>query len=113
MGMPTISRQRIANDKSRDSRWPLLWRRVTGESMYPTLEKGQWVLVRLSDKIAVDDIVMFVHSGAEKVKRVMGIEGDFIYVLGDNPRYSTDSRHYGYVKRHAIVGRVVWPRQSK
>jgi len=92
---------------------PLLWRRVIGEGMYPTLEKGQWVFIRPTEKINVDDIVMFTHSGAEKVKRVIGIEGDFIYVLGDNPRYSTDSRHYGYIKRHAIVGRVVWPRQRK
>jgi len=91
---------------------PLLWRRVKGEGMYPTLEKGQWVLVRPGNKIDVDDIVMFVHGGAEKVKRVMGIEGDFIYVVGDNPRYSTDSRQYGYVKLQAVVGRVVWPRQA-
>lgn len=91
---------------------PLLWRRVKGEGMYPTLERGQWVLVRRGVKIEVDDIVMFTHNGAEKVKRVMGVEGDFVYLLGDNPRYSTDSRHYGYVKRQTIVGRVVWPRQE-
>lgn len=91
---------------------PLLWRRVKSEGMYPTLEKGQWVLVRRCNDINVDDIIMFIHNGHEKVKRVMGIEGDFIYLLGDNPRYSTDSRQYGYVKRSAVVGRVVWPREA-
>lgn len=80
--------------------------------MYPTLEKGQWVLVRRRPTIKLNDIVVFMHEGSEKVKRVCGMQGDFLYVLGDNPRYSTDSRQYGYVRRSSVIGIVVFPRQD-
>ena len=40
------------------------------------------------------------------------LEGDEYFVMGDNRTHSTDSRHYGPVKRVQIEGRVmlrVWP----
>jgi len=80
--------------------------------MYPTLEKGQLVLIRRRSILKVNDIIVFVHNGAEKVKRITGIEGNFLYVLGDNPRYSTDSRHYGYVSRDAVIGTLIFPRED-
>ena len=46
----------------------------------------------------------------EKVKRVDGIEGDFLYVVGDNPHFSTDSRSFGYINIANVLGKVVWPR---
>jgi signal peptidase I len=91
---------------------PLMLRRVKGDGMYPTLEKGQLVLIRRRPILKVNDIIVFVHNGAEKVKRITGIEGDFLYVVGDNPRYSTDSRHYGYVSRNAVIGTVIFPRED-
>lgn len=92
---------------------PLLLRRVKGDGMYPTLEKGQLVLVRRRSVLKVDDIIVFLRNGAEKVKRITGIEGNFLYVLGDNPRYSTDSRHYGYISRDTVVGTVIFPREDR
>jgi len=91
---------------------PLMLRRVKGDGMYPTLEKGQLVLIRRRSILKVNDIIVFVHNGAEKVKRITGIEGNFLYVLGDNPRYSTDSRHYGYVSRDAVIGTLIFPRED-
>jgi nickel-type superoxide dismutase maturation protease len=91
---------------------PLMLRRVKGDGMYPTLEKGQLVLIRRRPNLKINDIVVFVHNGAEKVKRICGMEGDFFYVLGDNPRYSTDSRQYGYIRRDSVVGTVVFPRED-
>lgn len=91
---------------------PLILRRVKGEGMYPTLEKGQLVVIRRHSKIKINDIVVFLQDDAEKIKRICGIEGDFLYVLGDNPRYSTDSRQYGYIRRDAVIGSVVFPRED-
>jgi nickel-type superoxide dismutase maturation protease len=87
-------------------------RRVKGDGMYPTLEKGQLVVVRHRSKLHLNDIVVFVQNGVEKVKRVCGVEGDFLYVLGDNPKFSTDSRQYGYIRRDSVIGTVVFPRED-
>ncbi|MEX2007884.1 MAG: signal peptidase I [Candidatus Spechtbacterales bacterium] len=35
------------------------------------------------------------------------IPADSYFVLGDNPAHSTDSRHFGYVPRSAIIGKVI------
>ena len=91
------------------SNFPLMIRKVKGEGMYPTLEKGQMVVVWKRAKLQVGDIVVFIRDGAEKVKRVSGVEGDFLYVVGDNPRFSHDSRQYGYVARDTVIGRVIYP----
>ena len=91
---------------------PLLLRRVKGDSMYPTLEKGRLVIVRRSPKLKINDIIVFLQNGSEKVKRISGVEGDFLYVLGDNPRYSTDSRQYGYIHRNTVIGTIVFPRED-
>lgn len=87
-------------------------RRVKGDGMYPTLEKGQLVVVRRRPSFRVNDIVVFLYNGAEKVKRISGIEGDFLYVIGDNPLYSTDSRQYGYIRRDKVLGTIIFPRED-
>lgn len=78
--------------------------------MYPSLEAGQFVFVVRTRHVVKGDVVVFTHEGLEKIKRIVGMEGEFTYVLGDNPRFSTDSRQFGYIKQTAIVGRVVWPK---
>lgn len=56
-------------------------------------------------------MVIIRHDGLEKIKRIKRVDPQHgIYVLGDNPGCSTDSRHFGWIDRDAVVGRVVWPR---
>ncbi len=85
-------------------------RKLKTDGMYPTLERGQYILIHKTDRAKVSDVIAYTRSNREYVKRVAGVEGEFLYVLGDNPRFSTDSRQFGYVPANNVIGKVVWPR---
>jgi phage repressor protein C with HTH and peptisase S24 domain len=88
-----------------------LLRRVTGNSMFPALEDGRIIIAaRHPRRVRVGDTVIIRHEGREKMKRIRAIHGDRVYVVGDNPAYSTDSRDFGWLDRSAVIGRTIWPR---
>jgi nickel-type superoxide dismutase maturation protease len=84
---------------------------IVGESMRPTLEAGDRLLVlrfvppRVGDLVALPDPR---RADRMMVKRVAAVEGATVTVLGDNSRASTDSRHFGPVARRLVSGRVVY-----
>lgn len=114
---------------------------VMGPSMLPTFSATGDVLVveRLStrfQKIKQGDVVMALSPENPRLivcKRVLGLEGEEVVVMptkgngfvqhvkvpkghvwlqGDNPSNSTDSRHYGPVPYGLLTGKVcfrVWP----
>lgn len=85
-------------------------RRVVGISMLPTYEEGQLIVaVKPIRRVGLHDIVIITHDGREKIKRITDIEPGKLYVRGDNPRHSTDSRHFGWVHKNSVKGKVVWP----
>jgi len=93
----------------------ILLRRVAGGSMLPALRPGQVVVAiratrRLVRPSQVGQIVIIRHDGLDKIKRVSQVRDDRIFVVGDNPEHSTDSRHFGWLPAASIRGRVVWPR---
>jgi len=90
---------------------------INGESMRPTLESGQVVLV---NKLVyrwhapqADEVVVLNSPYGVMAKRIVHTTADGDYwVEGDNKDFSTDSREYGAVKRGQIIGRVgsrLWP----
>jgi nickel-type superoxide dismutase maturation protease len=98
----------------------LLWRIgrrerfvVRGGSMEPTLGDGDEVLV---DPRAyrrrpprVGDVVLIQHplrGDVRAIKRVAELREGGVWVLGDNPRASTDSRIFGPVPLSHLLGRV-------
>lgn len=86
-------------------------RRVAGESMLPTLRSGRLVLGARTKKIAQGDVVIILHNGLEKIKRVADIDAeDRLYVLGDNQGQSTDSRAFGWIEAQQVLAKVIWPR---
>lgn len=95
---------------------PLGRLQVAGESMVPTLLPGDRVLVwrglgPVRPPIRVGDLVAMVDPrdpGRVMVKRVAGVVGTEVSVLGDNAAASTDSRHFGPVDPAAIRGRVIY-----
>lgn len=78
--------------------------------MLPVLKPGALVIGLKSPKPKVGDVVIITHNHKEKLKRVQKIDEYEVYVVGDNPEHSTDSRHFGPITRHAIIAKIVWPR---
>ena len=88
----------------------LLVRRVSGDSMFPTLRHGQIIAATsLFGALSPGDIVIIRHHGLEKIKRIAKIEHDRLYVTGDNTAQSTDSRTFGWLNASTVLAKVIWP----
>jgi nickel-type superoxide dismutase maturation protease len=96
---------------------------VEGSSMRPALEPGDWAIAIVPERVRRGDIVVVEHperQGLEIVKRVVNVSGDVapdgfalvdqVWVEGDEPESSTDSRRFGPVAIDRVRGRVrlVW-----
>ncbi len=83
-------------------------RRIAGTSMLPAIRPGQLVAA-VRKKPQVGDVVLATVDGRDVVKRVGQLSGGRVYLLGDNPTVSTDSRTYGFITAKAVFGVVMWP----
>ena len=81
--------------------------------MVPALPPRTLVVGIRAKKLQPGDIVVITHDDKEKIKRIDQIKDDKIYVLGDHPETSTDSRHFGWLDRETVIARIIWPRPSK
>lgn len=81
--------------------------------MQPTLEPGDRVLVRrLGRKPApsLGTVVVTWHPQRSKlrlIKRLKSVDETGLWLLGDNPAESTDSRQLGAVPTNLLIGEVV------
>ncbi len=87
--------------------------RVSGNSLYPEFQRGDFVLISkipfLLGWVRPGDVVAFRHAEyGLMIKKVEAIsaDGDQFTVVGAHPA-STDSRHFGPVKREQMVGKVL------
>lgn len=93
-------------------RWPLRRAVVRGPSMSPTLRDGDIVLVlrRVRARPGQLALVRWPSRPTQlSVKRIVGRHGDGWWVLGDNPRGSTDSRDLGPAEVLGTVPARLWP----
>ncbi len=91
---------------------PIFYRRVVGASMAPKLRPGELIVVsRLYRRLRPGHVVVFEHDGKEKVKRIERVADNKLFVIGDNLPASTDSRQFGWLELHQVVGRVFWPKK--
>ena len=84
---------------------------VGGESMRPTLEPGDRLLVLRGPRARPGDLVAVADprdASRTLVKRVASVSGGGVLVVGDNPSGSTDSRAFGTVPATSVAGRVVY-----
>ena len=88
---------------------------VVGESMTPTLQPGDTVLIDPDayqhGSPSEGDVIAATHPNQDDlqiVKRIAFLEenGD-CYLLSDNSAEGTDSRTFGAVPQEKIIGRVV------
>jgi phage repressor protein C with HTH and peptisase S24 domain len=79
--------------------------------MLPRFEDGR-VLVASGwfRSLRPSDVIIVHHDGREKIKRIHQVEGDQLYVVGDNPAESTDSRDFGWLSQELVAAKVIWPR---
>jgi phage repressor protein C with HTH and peptisase S24 domain len=78
--------------------------------MLPTLVPGKVIIAIRSNKLSQGNIVVLRHNGLEKIKRISKLESGRVFLLGDNPAQSTDSRSFGWLNISAVKGKIIWPR---
>lgn len=90
---------------------PFLLRHIVGKSMLPSYKEGG-ILVGLGwfTGIKPSDVVIILHEGREKVKRVHKVREGELFLLGDNSKLSTDSRDFGWLPLEVVTAKVIWPR---
>lgn len=84
---------------------------VTGDSMWPTLEAGDRLLVARGLPVRAGHVVVLADprdTSRALVKRVAAVGPEGVAVEGDNPEASTDGRHFGPVPRRALRGRAYY-----
>jgi nickel-type superoxide dismutase maturation protease len=84
---------------------------VNGASMQPALQPGDRLLVRKRATVRPGDIVTAPdprQAGRTVLKRAGSVGGGQVWLLGDNPGHSTDSRHFGPVPMSSVEGKAVY-----
>ena len=84
--------------------------RIDGASMAPTLKAGDRVLITRHRMPAPGDVVVTWHptaSGRRLIKRLITIDASGLWIEGDNPDASTDSRQLGALPLNLLIGVVV------
>lgn len=82
-------------------------RRVEGLSMVPAYKHGKIVFGTRLRKPKVGDVVIAKHHSVEIIKRISQLHDNRVYLLGDNPAESTDSRQFGWLPLRAVRAVVI------
>jgi nickel-type superoxide dismutase maturation protease len=88
--------------------------KITGDSLLPTYRQGDFVLISKIpfwlNSIKAGDVVVFRHPVfGLMIKRVKNVSTDqnSYFVIGTHPD-SIDSRQFGAISRHDLLGKVIW-----
>jgi uncharacterized protein (UPF0335 family) len=82
--------------------------------MAPMLKPGQLILATpLRRRLRPGQVVVLRKNNRELIKRIERVEFDKVFVIGDNPDASTDSRQFGWLDSSTVVARVIRPKLAK
>jgi len=84
---------------------------VTGDSMAPLFRNGDHLLVWKTARVRPGDVVAALDPrdpGRAVLKRAVDVQGRGVWLEGDNPEASTDSRHFGLVPLSLVKGRAIY-----
>ncbi len=89
------------------------WRvAVRGHSMEPALREGDWLVVLPPRRTPRAGDVVLVRDPHERtrllLKRVSEVRADGVFVLGDRPDHSRDSRAFDAVPFRDVIGRAAF-----
>lgn len=80
--------------------------------MVPVLSPGDNLLVERVSKLfrnfKVGEIIVFKKRGKFLIKRIQKVKGHEYFVIGDNPEKSKDSRHFGWISKENVIGKVIY-----
>lgn len=85
---------------------------IEGDSMYPLLHDGDYVILSRVFTLRVGDIYAFYSPYGEEskvaIKKLVYFKEDQCFFAGINKEKSYDSYHYGFVNAEKIVGKLLW-----
>ena len=79
--------------------------------MSPTLHDGQIIFVNRLSYIfknpKIGEIVAAKINGKTFIKRITKIDGEKLFLSGDNEKDSFDSRRFGLISKKEIIGKII------
>lgn len=88
----------------------IFFRRVTGDSMMPTISEGQIVVCHQIRGFKKGQIVVAFVNNLEVIKRVVKVVDDKIYLGVDDKKHAHNGKYYAVISDIKVEGVVFWPR---
>lgn len=84
--------------------------RITGQSMSPTLNEGDYILVLCRFfRLKLNDLVVVQHhSYPILIKRLAYLDQHTIELESDNQQLGLSREQMGQIKREAVIGKVIY-----
>lgn len=79
---------------------------VREDSMLPTLRPGDMILTNKWAPISSGQIVVAKTGHRLLLKRVERVRRGEVFLIGDNPEHSRDSRQFGWIPKRNVLGVV-------
>jgi repressor LexA len=83
-----------------------IWVRVQGDSMFPKIEDGDKILIRLQDSVDSGQVGVVLIDGEEAVVKKINYGTDYIELISFNPYYPPRRFEGSDVQRIRVVGLV-------
>lgn len=78
--------------------------------MSPFLNEGHYALIWKTKRVKTGDVICFPDPENENqllIKRIQATSDKAFFVIGDNLERSRDSRHFGWIDRNNVIGKLI------